>query len=490
MSIIISLNKKGVFGVENQLAYTSKKDLNTFSTLTKSIGNVVMGINTWKSLPKKPLPDRLNIIISTNSSNEKKVYDNNENSKVIFVKSIESVFSIIEKPCFIGGLSILNSLFQNKYFNRIKKIYLTEFDDCEIPKNSLILKLPIENFKMQSKYSKIDTVKKYDNTEENMKISFITYSRIYSKEIDILSSQILNENTLVQNNLFDNTKSYELNYLNAMNEILKSPLKKCRNAYCHSKFGLQFKYDCSNNKVPFITTKKLAWKTCIKELLWFLKGSTNNKELKEQNVKIWNSNTTKEFLKSRNLNYKEDDAGPIYGFQWRHWNSSYTDCNTDYTNKGIDQLKKCEEMLKTDPNSRRIIMSTWNVEQLDEGCLPPCHILVQFYVSYDNKLYLHFYQRSADMFLGVPFNMASYAVFLHLMSQRVGIPAGGVIHSIGDAHIYENHVEAVKQQLKNEIKSQPKILIKSKKNWEDYKIEDFTVIDYECAEKISAKLVA
>merc|ERR1712230_251292 len=109
-------------------------------------------------------------------------------------------------------------------------------------------------------------------------------------------------------------------------------------------------------------------------------------------------------------------------------------------------------MLKHDKNSRRIIMSTWNVEQLDEMALPPCHVLIQWYVSCDNKLYLHFYQRSADMFLGIPFNMASYAVFLHLMSQRTGISAGGVIHSIGDAHIYENHVDAVRQQLKNEIK--------------------------------------
>lgn len=482
MSIILSLNKSGLFGINNKLAYVSKKDMNVFSTISKSIGNVVMGKNTWNSLPNKPLSNRLNIIISKSLNNE--IISNNKNSHVVYVRTIEDVFKIVAEPCFIGGYEIFSALFKNNYFNKISKIYLTEFEDNVIPQNGLILKLPTENFKMQSTYSNTDTVNTY-NGECSMKMFHITFSRIYSQDISHkLDKKISNYES------YESYKSYELNYLNEMAKILKNPIKQCRNGLCHSVFGLQFKYDCSDGFVPLITTKKMAWKTCIKELLWFISGSTDNKKLKEQNVHIWNSNSTEEFLKARGLNYEEDDLGAIYGHQWRFYNAKYINCNTDYTNKGIDQLKKCEEMLKTDPFSRRIIMTTWNPNQIDEMALPPCHILIQWYVSTNEKLYLHFYQRSADMFLGIPFNMFSYSILLHMMSLRVGIAPGGVVHSIGDAHIYSQHVNAVYKQLKNEIKSQPKIKINVKKNWEDYSIDDFNLINYECADKIVAELVA
>ena len=165
-------------------------------------------------------------------------------------------------------------------------------------------------------------------------------------------------------------------------------------------------------------------------------------------------------MDSRGLTSRaEGDLGPVYGFQWRHWGEKYISSRSHY--KGIDQLRLCEKMLIEDPYSRRIIMTAWNPSQINEMALPPCHILIQWYVDYSEKLWLQFYQRSGDMFLGIPFNMFSYSVLLHIMALRTGLSPGGVVHCIGDAHVYENHVDAVKKQLKNNIHPSPTINIRS-----------------------------
>ena len=469
MSIIISLNKSGLFGVNGELAYNSKTDLSIFSRLTKTFGNVVMGTTTWNSLPDdmRPLPDRLNIIITRKPSEFPKQLN------TIAVPSIKAVFGIVDEPCFIGGASLLNSLFTDPMFNRISKMYITEFDEHDQPTNGKFIELPTQNFKVVSSYlTKSSKVKTYLGDEIIMDMKHITYSRIFPNNIDL-------------------EKSYEKDYLESMRKILDLPVRKSRNGDTYSMFGLQFKYDCSNGKVPLITTKQMAWKTCIKELLWFISGSTNNADLVKNNVSIWTKNSSREFLDSRGLvSNKEGDLGPVYGFQWRHFGALYKTCDTNYKEEGFDQLKKCEQMLKTDPFSRRIVMTAWNPLQIDKMALPPCHILIQWYVSNDNKLWLQFYQRSGDMFLGIPFNMFSYSVLLHIMSQRTGIPPGGVVHSIGDAHIYSNHIQAVYKQLSNTIKQQPTISIVSKENWEDYDIKDFELFNYECSGRISAPMSA
>jgi thymidylate synthase len=352
-------------------------------------------------------------------------------------------------------------------------MYITEFDENHQPANGKFIELPTQNFKVVSSYlTKSSKVKTYLGDEKIMDMKHITYSRVFPNNI----------------NLED---CYEKKYLESMRKILDFPIRKSRNGNTYSMFGLQFKYDCSNGKVPLITTKQMAWKTCIKELLWFISGSTNNEDLVKNNVSIWTKNSSREFLDSRGLVcYKEGDLGPVYGFQWRHFGALYKGCHINYKEEGFDQLKKCEEMLKTDPFSRRIVMTAWNPLQIQEMALPPCHILIQWYVTNDNKLWLQFYQRSGDMFLGIPFNMFSYSVLLHIMSQRTGIPPGGVVHSIGDAHIYSNHIQAVYKQLSNTIHQQPTINIKNKENWEDYNIKDFEIFDYNCSGRISAPMSA
>ena len=249
-------------------------------------------------------------------------------------------------------------------------------------------------------------------------------------------------------------------------------------------------FDLRNYEWPLLTTKKVAWKTCAKELFWFIKGSTDNSILQKQNVKIWNDNAGKEFLEAQGLHYDENDLGPIYGHQWRHFNASYKDCNTDYTNKGIDQLANVIKMLK-DPKerySRRIIMSAWNPCQLKEMALPPCHVLVQFNVIKD-ELSCSLYQRSGDVGLGVPFNIASYTLLTYILCKHCDLKPGYFNYHLGNCHIYDDHIDALKKQLDNIPVTAPKININKKMDRiEDYSLENIEVSKYVFCDKIEMKM--
>ena len=274
----------------------------------------------------------------------------------------------------------------------------------------------------------------------------------------------------------------ENQYLNLIEDILENNEEFIgRNGKTLAIFGSAMHFSLENNTIPFLTTKKLAYKTCLKELLWFIKGDTSNKKLKDQNVHIWDANGSRDFLDSRGLvNNVEDDLGPVYGFQWRHFNASYEDCNSDYTNKGIDQLKYILTQLKNPEtrNSRRLIMTAWNPCQIDEMALPPCHVMCQFNV-FDNKLSCSLYQRSGDVGLGVPFNIASYSLLTHLIAHHVGLEAYEFVYYLGNAHIYDDHIEKLKDQ-KNIIPYEfPKLVIQNKyDNIEEYKLEDFSINNY------------
>jgi len=225
-----------------------------------------------------------------------------------------------------------------------------------------------------------------------------------------------------------------------------------------SVFGYQMRFNLENG-FPLMTTKKLHLKSIIHELLWFIKGETNTKYLNENGVKIWDEWAN-----------PDGELGRIYGYQWRSW--------TAENGKNIDQLMQVINDLKQNPNSRRHIVSAWNVGDLDKMNLPPCHILFQFYVA-NGKISCQLYQRSADIFLGVPFNIASYAIFLQMIAQVTGYKPGEFIHTLGDAHIYTNHLEQVKLQLSREQRILPTLKINSEiTNITDFKFEDFTLENY------------
>ena len=286
---------------------------------------------------------------------------------------------------------------------------------------------------------------------------------------------------------------YENQYLELIRNIIEEgSLEKGRNGNTYAVIGSSMYFSLENGTIPLLTTKKVAWKTCLKELLWFVRGQTNNKILTEQKCNIWKGNASREFLDSRGLhNLKEDDLGPVYGHQWRHFNAKYTTCNEDYTNKGVDQLQYIIDALK-DPeqrSSRRLVLSAWNPEQLNEMALPPCHILVQFNVTRGNKLSCSMYQRSGDVGLGVPFNIASYSFLTHLLAKHCDLEASEFVYHIGNAHIYDDHLEPLKEQINRVPKPFPKLeLCEKRENIEDYNLEDFKISDYEYHETIKMKM--
>ena len=284
----------------------------------------------------------------------------------------------------------------------------------------------------------------------------------------------------------------EYQYLNLIKQINENgELIEGRNGITKTVIGSVMHFNLRDNIVPILTTKKVAWKTCLKELLWFISGKTDNKILKDQNVRIWNDNGSRDFLDSRGLNYlQEDDLGPVYGHQWRHFNAKYSSCDEDYKGKGVDQLQNVINILKdpTKRNCRRILMSAWNPCQLNEMALPPCHVLVQFNVVED-RLSCSLYQRSGDIGLGVPFNIASYSFLTHLLAFHCGLKSGELLYNLGNCHIYDDHIESLNKQTERVPYELPKIVIKNKyDNINDYEIDDFEIKDYKYHEVIKMKM--
>lgn len=215
-----------------------------------------------------------------------------------------------------------------------------------------------------------------------------------------------------------------------------------------SIFGAQMRFSLRDDIFPLLTTKRVFWRAVAEELLWFIKGSTNVKELQDKNIHIWDGNSTREFLDKSGFHDREvGDLGPIYGFQWRHFGAQYTSCHADYTGQGVDQLNQIIDRIRNNPNDRRIIMSAWNVTDIPKMALPPCHCLVQFYVA-DGELSCQLYQRAADMGLGVPFNIASYALLTYMLAHVTGLKPGDFVHTFGDTHVYLTHIEPLKQQVR------------------------------------------
>ena len=269
----------------------------------------------------------------------------------------------------------------------------------------------------------------------------------------------------------------EQQYLQLIKDVLsKGTWEQGRNGKTVSLFGCNMRFSLKDGTIPLLTTKRVAWKTCFHELIWFVNGCTDNKKLLEKNVHIWDANSTREFLDSRGLtSNEENDLGPVYGHQWRHFNAEYDNCHTDYTNKGVDQLQNIINILK-DPNqrnSRRIVLSAWNPCQIDEMALPPCHVLMQFNVREGKFLSCSLYQRSGDVGLGIPFNIASYSFLTHILAKHCDLIADEFVHFIGNAHIYENHFDALSEQIERSPLEFPQIEISNKyENINDYNIND------------------
>ena len=426
---------------------------------------VIMGRKTWQSIPAKfrPLKDRLNIVLSNNPSLREEI---SLPTDVIVVGALGDALALLSTPAkmleienvyVIGGGGIYEEAMKSPFCS---KIYLTSIehsiDDCD----TFFPIIPANKFKL-CHYT--------DAKEENgITYRFTRYERLPQRFLSGIPTS-------------STGNPEEQQYLDAVKDILENGVQRGDRTGTGtlSKFGVQMRYSLRNGTFPLLTTKKVFWRGVAEELLWFVKGSTNAKELSDKGIHIWDGNGSREFLDSRGLQHREEgDLGPVYGFQWRHFGAEYIDMHTDYTGKGVDQLKACVETIRQNPEDRRIIFSAWNPADLSKMALPPCHMFCQFYVA-NGELSLQMYQRSADMGLGVPFNIASYSLLLAMMAQVCGLKAGDFVHTIGDAHIYLNHIDALKEQITRVPRKFPTLEINPEiKDIDGFSYSDFTVVGY------------
>ena len=295
----------------------------------------------------------------------------------------------------------------------------------------------------------------------------------------------------------------EIAYLDILRDLItKGNERQTRNSITKSLFSRNLTFDLKNS-FPLLTTKKMFFRGIFEELMFFIRGNTNTKILEEKGVKIWKDNTTRTFLDNVGLNhYQEGDMGPMYGYQLRFFNANYKDCNDNYLNKGVDQLKYVIDTILKDPFSRRIIMTTFNPAQVNEGCLFPCHsLMIQFYIREDNDIYYlsqQNYIRSNDIFLGNPYNIASFALMSYLLCHHLNYITKSnkykpdmLYITLGDYHLYKDHYEAAHEQINRTPYSFPQLNIKNyHDNIEDYEYEDIEMINYMFHPAIKTKMIA
>lgn len=254
-----------------------------------------------------------------------------------------------------------------------------------------------------------------------------------------------------------------------------------------SIFGEQLKFNLYH-EFPLLTTKKVFFRGVVEELLWFIQADTDASKLDAKGVKIWNEFGKRENLDKLKLPYRDGDLGPIYGFQWRHYGAKYNSCDDDYSGKGIDQLQEVIDQIKTNPDSRRLFVSAWNPQYLKKMALPPCHVSFQFYV-HNGYLSCHMYQRSCDVLLGLPFNIASYALLTYMIAHICDLKPCELIISLGDVHIYKNQLENVDKLISRKPYAFPQLNIKRKvEKIDDFKFEDFELTNYEYHPHIAFEL--
>lgn len=449
VDIIIATDKNNGIGYKNNLPWDCKEELQIFKK--KTMNNVlIVGRKTLETLPL--LKNRIIFCVS----------------KTLFNKSLANeyiVFSSIEEACFnakknypllttfiIGGSEIYNYVFKNM-LNSIDKIHLSIFNKIYETDSSITF---------DKNQFIIDTEDKYEE----------------------FNHYVLTKNT-----------TDETHYLQLLKNVLTtgSNRTETRNGNTKSLTAKSLEFDLSKG-FPILTTKKIYFKGVIEELLFFLRGDTDTTLLEEKNVNIWKPNTTQEFIDSQNLPYKKGMMGPLYGFQFRNFNAKYNKETGKSLTKGVDQLSYIVNTIRTNPQSRRILMTSYNPEQAFDCVLFPCHsIVLQFFVD-NGILSMACYNRSQDLFLGVPFNISSSALLLVLISKITGLQAGKLTIFMGDVHIYEQHFKNVETQLNRLCYKFPLLEIskelKEISDIEKLEFEDFKLIDYKSHPLIKAEMVA
>lgn len=459
LNIVIAMANNFLFGTsDNKLPWPKenyKEDLQHFRKLTSNttkINYLICGFRTYLSMKGLKLKNRRLIVINRDAINLEYTSENGpimaKNFDIAIKLCKEHVESnICDKVFVIGGRKCIEEAMNS---SENKKLYLT------------LIKKSFKNGDV------------FLNPELFEKCRIITSDKIRDMQFCEYD--------------FTNKRHSEYQYLDVIQRILDEGID-CDDRTgvgIRSIFGVQMHFDLSK-EFPLLTTKKMFTRGITEELLWFLRGETDAKILQEKNVHIWDGNSTRDFLDKVGLHHLEEgDIGAAYGFQFRHFGTEYKDCHTDYSGKGFDQVEYVLNEIKNNPNSRRILLSLWNPPYLKKAVLPPCHLLYHFRV-YNDTLSCSMYQRSGDIGLGVPFNIASASLMTYLFAHLTGLKPGKLVHTIGDAHIYNNHLEAMKTQIQRKPLPFPQLKIKNReqKKVEDYMASDFEVLGYISYDRIS-----
>ena len=455
-NLLVVLSKNYAIKYDDICPFTSEEYFKYFNNLTKD-GVIIYGRKTYESLPltRRPLGDAINVVLS----NEYPKYQVMTNNKLIFTNVFGISNNLInaypdKQFWVIGGLSVYQSL-----GNMCDMITIVHLDKTvPSPKMYFVDILPL--YEIQG-----FTEKRYSVDEK------CNYRILHLKRNPTSPSLL-----------------HESQYLNTLrNLIIDGQARDDRTGVgTISTFGGQQMYDVSQY-LPILTTKFVPLTIIIKELLWFLRGDTDAKILQKDGVKIWDGNSSREFLDNRGLqHYEEGDLGSIYSFQWLHFGAEYKNCKTDYSGKGFNQIEYIIDLLKNDPFSRRILMSSWSPPDLEKMALPPCHILFQLYVEEDPNTSVryvsgHLYQRSSDYFLAANYNLVSYTILLYILCKKVGYYPRKMFMSFGDLHVYKNHLDQVKIQLGRNPRPQPILQLSDSiatKSFAEMTVNDFELIGY------------
>lgn len=435
MFVIAAVDQEYGIGLRDAIPWSCPEDMRWYSYKTKGCA-LLVGRATWDTLPDKAKTGRSFFVVTS--------ADRTDQENVMFCKTPEAAMAKAKHTgkrvgCIGGGA--------------LYKWAMTLAD-------TLYLSCIRGNFKC-------DTF----------------FPQLYDKPYFLRSSESLSPDCVLQTWKRSNI---DRDYLDLLQHVMEhGALQKNRTSVMTRNItGAFLECDLAAG-FPLLTTKRVFWRGVVEELLWFLRGSTCSKELEDKGVNIWRNNTTREFLDSRGLSYVEGELGPGYGFQWR-----FSGCEYPSREGGTDQIAEAIRLLQEDSCSRRIIVSAWNVADLHKMALPPCHMMFQFCVQ-DGRLCCVVTQRSADMFLGVPFNIASYALLTHIMARRCGFPVGTLRLNFGSCHLYNNHVDAALTQLKREARSLPTLTLSGDDRMEpwDYTPEHIKLEGYKPHKRIAATMV-
>lgn len=450
ISSYVFQGNKMCIGFNYELLFKIKKDLQFFKKITQN-KIVIMGKKTWDSLPNKPLINRHNVVLTSQ----------------YLISSCPNVeFMNFEQCCkkykddnsgniiVIGGGEIYK-LFLNS--NHVRNVYLTEIKTKKKICSNVYFPFLTEDFKL------VYFSEKYTDLEQNTSFRFLKYTRdstYYNKvekEYNTLAQKLLTFGKIRDN---------------------RTNTQTC------SMFGACMEFDISDWRLPIMTTRPISFKCIVEELLWFCKGYTNANYLNDRGVKIWNDNSSIEFLKSRNLNYSKGVLGPVYGWNWRHFGFLYDEkLSTSDQKFGYDQLEYIENTLKNDPYSRRIFLTAWDPSIRDKMALEPCHGFLQFYVDFENSekiLNCYFTMRSSDN-IAWSYNVVSYTILLYIFCIKCDMKPGKIIYNSVDCHVYTNNIDALLEQITKNPCPLPFIEIDNSiknKDWKDINFEDFEIIGY------------